>query len=136
MSLQKKLVLFLLILTVISMGGCKQKVTKNKAYYYEMGKENYAKGYYENSVESFKRVLEDFEGKSYRAESLFFIGYIYANELKDKPDGLKIAEKYYKTLLKEFPDHELATSAKVELDNLGKSPEEIIMNINPESLKK
>ncbi|GIV45488.1 MAG: hypothetical protein KatS3mg036_0306 [Ignavibacterium sp.] len=49
-------------------------------------------------------------------------GFICAENLKD----YKRAEYYYKKFLKAYPDHELASSVKVELDNLGKSPEEIL----------
>ena len=49
------------------------------------------------------------------------IGYNYANNLND----LKSAEIEYKIFLEKFQTHELAISVKFELENLGKSIDEI-----------
>jgi len=49
-------------------------------------------------------------------------GFIYANELQN----YKEAEILYKQFLNEYPDNELAPSARAELENLGLSPEEIL----------
>jgi hypothetical protein len=42
-----------------------------------------------------------------------------------KLDEAKLA---YQTFLKEYPNHELVSAVKSELENLGKDPEEILQN--------
>ncbi len=54
--------------------------------------------------------------------AMFFIGFIYNNNLQIA-DSARVA---YQNFITRFPAHELAASAKFELDNLGKTPDEII----------
>jgi TolA-binding protein len=54
--------------------------------------------------------------------AMFFIGFIYNNNLQ-MFDSARIA---YQNFITRFPNHELAASAKFEIDNLGKTPDEII----------
>jgi len=54
--------------------------------------------------------------------AMFFVGFIYNNNLQ-MPDSAKIA---YQNFIAKFPTHDLAKSAQFELDNLGKTPDEII----------
>jgi outer membrane protein assembly factor BamD (BamD/ComL family) len=54
--------------------------------------------------------------------AMFIIGYIYNNNLQ-MIDSARIA---YQEFVTKFPNHELASSAKFELENLGKSPDEIM----------
>lgn len=56
------------------------------------------------------------------ATAQFMTGFIYANDLGD----LEKAKTAYETFLQKHPNDELAESAKMELENLGKSPEELI----------
>ena len=53
--------------------------------------------------------------------ALFLIGFVYNNHLHNL-DSARIA---YEQFLTQYPSHEMASSAKFELDNLGKSPEEL-----------
>jgi outer membrane protein assembly factor BamD (BamD/ComL family) len=53
---------------------------------------------------------------------LFMSGFIQANELED----FQRATVTYNTFLEKYPNHELAVSAKEELENMGLSPEEIL----------
>jgi TolA-binding protein len=50
------------------------------------------------------------------------LGFIYANEL----NNYEKAKIYYQKFLERYPNSELAISAKFELENLGRKPEEII----------
>lgn len=54
--------------------------------------------------------------------ALFIIGFIYNNNLQ-MIDSAKIT---YQEFVTKFPIHDLASSAKFELENLGKSPDEIV----------
>lgn len=53
---------------------------------------------------------------------LFMSGFIQANELED----YQKATATYNTFLKKYPEHEMAISAKQELENMGLTPEEIL----------
>jgi len=63
-----------------------------------------------------ERLIRTYPESDYAPQSLFLIGFIYANDLKD----YKKANKYYKDFLKKYPTHELATSVKWEIKNMGK----------------
>ena len=69
--------------------------------------------------------------------AMFVMGFIYNNNLQ-MVDSARAA---YNVFLAKFPNHELAASAKFELDNLGKTPDEIIamkksMDEKPKKLHK
>ena len=53
---------------------------------------------------------------------MFSTGFIYANNL-NQVDSARAA---YTLFLEKYPQSELAASAKGELENLGRTPEEII----------
>ena len=62
---------------------------------------------------------------------MFLTAYIYHNELND----LGNAKTAYEAFLAKFPDHEMAQSAKFELQNLGKKPEELLPAIQEQTPK-
>ncbi len=70
----------------------------------------------------FKSVYEKFPGNPDAPKALFMSAFILANELYNYDD----ATKAYNLFLEKFPQHELAASAKQELDYIGLSPEEIL----------
>lgn len=75
----------------------------------------------------FYQVFEKFPKSTEAPKSLFMSAYLLANELKQFDQ----ATKQYNLFLENYPDHELAASAKIELENIGLSPEEILKkNIN------
>jgi len=74
------------------------------------------------SVELFKSIYEKHPGSEQAPLGLFMAGFVQSNELQDFED----ASETYNLFLKVFPDHELAASAKEELDNMGLTPEEIL----------
>lgn len=77
----------------------------------------------EKAISIFKKLHDEYPTSSYAPSGLFMAGFIYANEIQK----YKEAEALYKQFLSEYPDDELAPSARAELDNLGLSPEEILM---------
>jgi TolA-binding protein len=76
----------------------------------------------EKAVSFFRRIFDDYPESSYAPTGLFMSGFVLANELNyyDK------ATETYKLFLEKYPDHELASSAKEEVVNMGLSPEEIL----------
>ncbi|MFN4082295.1 MAG: tetratricopeptide repeat protein [Bacteroidia bacterium] len=54
--------------------------------------------------------------------AMFLLAFTYENSLNQIPQ----AEAAYKNFLQKFPDGELSEDAKIALQNLGKTPEEIL----------
>ena len=76
----------------------------------------------EKAVATFKRIHDEYPRSEYAPSGLFMAGFINANELKN----FDAATDIYNQFIKEYPDNELAASARAELDNMGLSPEEIL----------
>ena len=76
----------------------------------------------ELAVDLFKRVYEDYPQYEKAPFSLFLQGFIYENELKN----LSKARKCYNKFIEEYPSHAFLDDAKASIENLGKSPEELI----------
>ncbi len=73
------------------------------------------------AIDSYRKVVTDFEGTGQDAHAQFMIGYIYANVLHD---GEKATDTY-REFLNRFPNHELVPSVKFELEYLGMDINEI-----------
>lgn len=76
------------------------------------------------AVEYFRLFYKEFPKSQDAPKALFLTGFILANHLKN----LDEARLSYQTFLDKFPDNELANSVKLELENLGKNPDEILQN--------
>lgn len=76
------------------------------------------------AVEYYRNLYKNFPKSEEAPKARFMSGFILANNL-NKLDEAKMA---YQTFLDKFPKHELAPQIKIELDNLGKTPEEILEN--------
>ena len=66
-------------------------------------------------------LIEKYPDSKYAVQSLFMIGFIYANNIKD----LEKAKEYYSKFIEKHPDSELVTSVQWELDHLGEDINEI-----------
>ena len=85
------------------------------------------------AVDYFQKVYNQDPSKPEAPNALFMAAFIMANEMKDYSS----AAKTYRTFLEKYPSHDLASSAKAELNYLGKSPEEILKeNVASEEIKK
>ncbi len=58
-------------------------------------------------------------------KGLFAAAYTYANEI----NNLERAREAYQKYLKEYPDSSMAETARFELENLGRSPEELLQSL-------
>ena len=76
----------------------------------------------EKAMELADRTLNDYPQSEKIAETVFLKAYIYENLLSN----LGLAQKTYRDFITRFPDHELADDAEAALENLGKSPEELV----------
>lgn len=84
------------------------------------------------SVELYKKVYNNYASSDAAENALFMAGFILANELTE----LNAARQTYELYLEKYPNGQLADDARVELQNLGKTPEQILMekmkNENPD----
>lgn len=77
---------------------------------------------FEKAISEYKKFVELFPDDPQVPKAMFLIGFVYNNQLHNL-DSAKIA---YEAFLKKFPEHELAPSAQMEIQTLGKAPEELI----------
>ena len=77
---------------------------------------------HELAVDDYKLYAGRYPGGEKTPLVMFLIGYIYNNELRN----LDSAAAAYKRFLQKYPDDEMASSARFELNNLGKSPEDLL----------
>lgn len=74
------------------------------------------------AVYYYNKIYKEFPVSTHAEQALFLTGFIYANELKN----MDSAKTSYNLFLEKFPNSQMASSVKAELQNLGKAPEEII----------
>jgi outer membrane protein assembly factor BamD (BamD/ComL family) len=74
------------------------------------------------ALESQRRFLSLYPDSPRASKVLFMHAFLYNNELREADS----AKKYYELFLATYPGDELAPSAKFELENLGRGPEELI----------
>lgn len=76
----------------------------------------------QKAVELYLKVQYDFPNSEKAPQALFMAGFVSSEMLKDND----AAATHYKRFMKIYPDNELAVSVQEELNNLGKTPEEIL----------
>ncbi|MCX7651908.1 MAG: tetratricopeptide repeat protein [Bacteroidia bacterium] len=80
----------------------------------------------QKAVELLRQVDQRFRQKSPLApKALFYEAFLYETMLNDTTR----ARERYEDFLQYYPDHELAKDARLSLQNLGKSPDELIQQI-------
>jgi len=77
---------------------------------------------FQAAVDGYKAYLSRYPDGKRGPTALFLVAFLYHNELKN----LDSAGFYYKRFLSKYPGNEMATSAQFELQNLGKSPDELL----------
>ena len=74
------------------------------------------------SVAEYQKFTLLFPSSKESPTALFLTGFLFNNELH-KLDSAKVV---YEEFLQKYPDHQLALSAKFELNSLGKDPTELL----------
>jgi len=74
------------------------------------------------ALELYNRIIYQYPDFKKAPECLFLIGYIYENYF----DQYGKAKEIYESFLKKYPDHDFADDAAISIENMGKSPEELI----------
>ena len=76
----------------------------------------------EKTIHLIKKLEKDYPEFDQMPAALFFLGFVYENDLKD----LNHAEKYYKKVIKKYPGTHFAEQSEAALGLLGLTPEEVI----------
>ena len=74
------------------------------------------------AIELFGRMIEKYPDHASTPYALFLQGFIYENQMGDPMK----AKPYYEAFLKKYPDHPIAGDVSFSLENLGKTPEQLI----------
>ncbi|MGE5431270.1 MAG: tetratricopeptide repeat protein [Syntrophomonadaceae bacterium] len=74
------------------------------------------------AVEFYNRIFKEYPKSAEAPSALFMTGFLQANELRD----YNAATASLKQFLASYPNHEMASSAQAELDNMGLTPDEIL----------
>lgn len=70
----------------------------------------------------YRRIYNQYPKSEEAPKALFMIGFIQSNDL-GRFDSATVS---YKLFLEKYPNNEMASSARAELDNMGLTPQEII----------
>ena len=116
--MQKLSILGILLLIVVYI-SCSGKMTAEEAF--NAGQQNFNQEKFQEAMANFKEVIDNYPETEFAAKSMFMIGFINANHLKN----LEEARKYYQAFVDKYPEHELVESAKYELETLGKNIEDL-----------
>ena len=91
-------------------------------YLYKGGKMAMSVNDGEKAISLFDKVTRLFPGVSVAPECVFLTAFVYENNLRN----ITKARDTYKDFLQKYPSHDLADDARLSLDNLGKTPEQIV----------
>lgn len=111
------------------------KDTVSARFLFEAGRLSMNTAQGKNAINYFDKVITDFPDYKKTPDCMFLKAFVYDDQLKD----LKNAKKAYQAFLTKYPTHEFADDAKASIDNLGKTPEQLIREFeaknNVDSLK-
>lgn len=117
------------ILIIVS--GCSQSIDSIN----EQIKIEQEKGNSEAVYALYEKILDDFDGTDHYPTALFQMAFMNHNDFS----RFDLAKQQYQEFLEKFPDHELASSAKFELQYIGIPVNEIpfikdSLNVKTETL--
>jgi TolA-binding protein len=76
----------------------------------------------EMAINIYNRILKSYPDFKKAPECLFLKAYVYENNLGQ----LNKARVFYQEFIDKYPDNDFADDAEISIQNLGKSPEELI----------
>ncbi len=85
---------------------------------------------YSYAIRRFQEVHLLYPNSANASESIFLCAFIYDYHLQKYED----AKRYYKMFLKKYPNHPLAKDAQASLNNLGKTPEELVKEFESKNM--
>ena len=74
------------------------------------------------SLDLYNRIIYQYPDFEKAPECLFLVAYIYENNLQHYGK----AKEVYELFLQKYPQHDFADDAAISIQNIGKSPEELI----------
>lgn len=74
------------------------------------------------AIKNYKLVFNNFSQDSTAELALFLTGFIFSNDLNQ----FDSARTYYNMFLQKYPNSEFTNSVKLELENLGLTPDQIL----------
>jgi TolA-binding protein len=74
------------------------------------------------AVEYYGKIFNEFPTSEEAPKALFMKGFIQSEDLRD----YAAAKGTFQNFIEKYPNNEMVPSAKVELENMGKTPEEIL----------
>lgn len=80
---------------------------------------------HQQALELFQSIIDKYPQSRVSEEALFLQAYIYENSLQN----LGKAKEVYNTFILKYPSSELAEDAKMAIENLGKSPEQVLEDL-------
>ncbi len=95
------------------------------AYLFDAAKVAGYLGDFSRSIDLYQTVYEQFPDFEKAAQAIFMLGFVYDNDLKD----FDKARTYYELYLKKYPEGAFAEQVQFLLENLGKSPEELLQEL-------
>lgn len=81
---------------------------------------------HEQAITNFELLITKYPEYEKVPQALFLQAFIYDNSINDDAK----AKIYYEKFLSKYPDHELAKDAKISIEQLGKTDEELIEEFN------
>ena len=75
-----------------------------------------------HAIELYKKLIKNYPDYKNMPDAMFFIGFLYENELKDK----KEATKAYREFLMAYPNNEQSDAARFLLQNINTPDEDLI----------
>ncbi len=76
---------------------------------------------HEKAIALFQRVIDTYPKHKIAEEALFLQAYVYENSMAD----FAKAKQTYNAFIAKYPNSDLAEDARLAIQNMGKSPEEI-----------
>lgn len=81
------------------------------------------------AIKVYENLYTNFKGSENSSDALFMMAFLYENNMGDKEK----AKEYYQKYLDEFPTMEFAKDAKFSLENIDKTPEELMEMFNQQN---
>jgi outer membrane protein assembly factor BamD (BamD/ComL family) len=110
---------FILISVLIFAISCSKNMSE--VDYYTKANELMSQEQWEEAEQNFQSIIDKYPDGEYSAKAVFMIGFINANYT----NNLEKAKEYYHKFLEKYPNHDLADDARYELENLGKSIDDL-----------
>lgn len=74
------------------------------------------------SVKYYEQFLTDYPDNERAGTAMFQMAFVYENLVQNK----ELAVKYFNEFIEKYPNHPLVPSAEMSIENIDKSPEELI----------